>query len=433
MGSDAGKGGLTSFGIIGRAGATAPAEIPDKKEARAARWPDGVVRTPRAMPLSLFLSPLVSAFVGFTASVAVLIAAAQAIGATPAQTVSMIAALGLAKAAASMWLSWRHRMPVICAWSTPGGALIAATSGLTVASAVGAYVVAALLVLATAAIKPLGRLVARIPTPIASAMLAGVLFRFVVVIFDEMRVQPGLVGLLVAVFLLVRLFNPLLAVLAAFLVGVLAAWFAGLADWPASLSLAPQVELVVPRFEAAAAIGLGVPLYLVTMAAQNLPGFAVLKSAGYEPPTSSALAATGLVSLLSAPFGAHMTNMAAITAAICMGPDTHPDPRERWKAGIIYGPIWGAIALGAGPVLALLTAMPRAMILAVAGLGLVTSLMGALGNAMQDAGQRFAAVMTFAVAASGFSLFGVGAAFWSLVIGLAVLGLDKLALQAGRT
>jgi benzoate membrane transport protein len=376
---------------------------------------------------SLFLSPLVAAFVGYAASVAVVIAAAQAVGATQAQTISWVAALGLAKAASAAWLSWRHRMPVICAWSTPGAALIAASAGATMPTAVGAFIAAAMLIVATAAFKPLGALVARIPMPIASAMLAGVLFRFVVVVFDEMRTAPLLVGLLIAVFLIVRLVNPFMAVIAAFFAGIAAATATGLATWPAALPLAPQFVLIAPAFDPAVIIGLGLPLYLVTMAAQNLPGFAVLRAAGYEPPTSSALAVTGFASLLTAPFGAHMTNTAAISAAICTGPDTHPDPAERWKAGVWYGVIWLVVALATAPILAIITAMPKTLIVAVAGLGLVSSLAGALGNAMQSNDERFAAAIAFVVAASGLSLFGVGSAFWSLVAGLAVLWLDRLA------
>ncbi|NOU07785.1 MAG: benzoate transporter, partial [Hyphomicrobiaceae bacterium] len=161
-------------------------------------------------------------------------------------------------------------------------------------------------------------------------------------------------------------------------------------------------------------------------------GFAVLRASGYEPPVQAALGVTGVASLLSAPFGGHMTNMAAISAAICTGPDTHADPAQRWKAGIWYGAVWLLIALMAGPLLAMLKAMPNGLIVAVAGLGLIGSLAGALGTAMQEPADRFAAVITFAVAASSLSLFGIGAAFWSLVAGLAVVGLDHLVARTNR-
>ena len=377
--------------------------------------------------MSIVFSAFVAVFVGFAASVAVVLAAAQALGATPGQTVSWIAGLALAKGAASLWLSWRHRLPIICAWSTPGAALIAATSGLDMGAAVGAFLVAAALMMLTAALRPLGALVERIPMPIAAAMLAGVIFRFVVAVFDEMRVSPDLVLPLLLVFLVARLIHPLLGVIAALGAGLALSFLGGLASWPADGLSLTGLEFVTPRLDIAAMLGIGIPLYLVTMAAQNLPGFAVLRAAGYRPPVASCLFATGLASFLTAPFGAHMVNMAAISASICTGPDTHPDPAQRWKAGIVYGLAWLAIAATAGLLLALIVAMPKAVIVAVAGLGLVGSLTGALAQATSSDSHRFAAVVAFAVAASSLTLFGVGSAFWSLVAGLGVLTLDAIA------
>jgi len=377
--------------------------------------------------MSLLFSALVAVFVGFAASVAVVLAAAQALGATPAQTVSWIAGLALAKGVASLWLSWRHRLPIICAWSTPGAALIAASSGLDMAAAIGAFLLAAALMMLTAAFRPLGALIEKIPMPIAAAMLAGVIFRFVVAVFDEARVSPGLVLPLLAVFLLARLVNPFLGVIAALGVGIAVSFATGLATWPEGGLALTGLEFVTPRFDTAAMLGIGIPLYLVTMAAQNLPGFAVLRAAGYQPPVPACLFVTGLTSFLTAPFGAHMVNMAAISASICTGPDTHPDPAQRWKAGILYGLLWLAIAVTAGLLLALILAMPKALIVAVAGLGLVGSLTGALTQATASDAHRFAAIIAFAVAASSLTLFGVGSAFWSLVAGLGVLTLDAIA------
>ena len=377
--------------------------------------------------MSQLFSALVAVFVGYAASVAVVLAAAQALGATPGQTVSWLAGLAIAKGLASLILSWRHRMPIICAWSTPGAALIAAASGVDMASAVGAFLAAAALMMATAAFRPLGALVERIPMSIAAAMLAGVIFRFVVAVFDEMRLQPALVLPLLLVFLLARLWNPFLGVIAALGAGLALAFATGTATLPAGSVALTHIELIAPHLDLTAILGIGIPLYLVTMAAQNLPGFAVLRASGYHPPTASCLFVTGLMSFLTAPTGAHMVNMAAISASICTGADTHPDPKERWKAGIWYAFFWLAIAATAGLLLALILAMPKALIIAVAGLGLVGSLTGALGQAMGSDKERFAAVVTFAVAASSLALFGVGSAFWSLVAGLAVLTLDHVA------
>ena len=377
--------------------------------------------------MSQLFSALVAAFVGFSAAVAVVLAAAQALGATPAQTISWVAGLAIAQALASLVLSWRHRMPIICAWSTPGAALIAATSGVDMAAAVGAFIAAAVLMMLTAALRPLGALVERIPASIASAMLAGVIFRFVVAVFDEMRLQPVMVLTLLVVFLLARLWNPFLGVIAALAAGLALAFGTGAATLPAGTVALTELTWIQPRLDITVIVGLGLPLYLVTMAAQNLPGFAVLRASGYKPPTASCLFVTGLVSLLSAPTGAHMTNMAAISASICTGADTHPDPAQRWKAGLWYALFWLAIAATVGMLLALIVAMPKALIVAVAGLGLAGSLTGSLGQAMSAERERFAAVVTFAVAASSLALFGVGSAFWSLVAGLAVLTLDKAA------
>ena len=372
--------------------------------------------------MSQLFSAFVAVFVGYAASVAVVLAAAQVLGATPGQTVSWLAGLAIAKGLASLLLSWRHRMPIICAWSTPGAALIAAASGVDMASAVGAFLAAAALMMATAAFRPLGALVERIPMSIAAAMLAGVIFRFVVAVFDEMKLQPALVLTLLMVFLLARLWNPFLGVIAALGAGLALAFATGTATLPAG-----PVALIVPHLDLTAIVGIGIPLYLVTMAAQNLPGFAVLRASGYQPPTASCLFVTGLMSFLTAPTGAHMVNMAAISASICTGADTHPDPKERWKAGIWYALLWLIVAATAGLLLALILAMPKALIVAVAGLGLVGSLTGALGQAMGSDKDRFAAVVTFAVAASSLSLFGIGSAFWSLVAGLMVLTLDHAA------
>jgi benzoate membrane transport protein len=377
--------------------------------------------------MSIVFSALVAVFVGFAASVAVVLAAAQAVGATPAQTVSWVAGLAIAKGMASLWLSWRHRLPIICAWSTPGAALIAATNGIDLAAAIGAFLIAAMLMMLTAAFRPLGALIERIPMPIAAAMLAGVIFRFVVAVFDEMRGSPALVLALLAIFLVGRLINPFLGVIAALAAGIAISFAGGLATWPESGLTLTALEFVMPRFDIAAILGVGIPLYLVTMAAQNLPGFAVLRADGYSPPSSAALFVTGLTSFLAAPFGAHMVNMAAISASICTGPDTHPDPAQRWKAGIVYGLAWLGVAACAGLLLALVVAMPQALIVAVAGLGLVGSLTGALGQAMSSDRERFAAIIAFAVAASSLTLFGVGSAFWSLVAGLGVLTLDRTA------
>ena len=378
------------------------------------------------MRLSVVVSAVVAALVGFGGTLAIVVAAARAVGASPAQTSSWVAALCFAMAATSAFLSVRHRMPVITAWSTPGAALIAATSGIGLPEAVGAFLFAAALVLLTAAFRPVGALIHRLPAGVASGMLGGVLLRFVVAPFESAVALPELVLPLLALFLAVRLVNPSVAVLAVLVAGLALAWGLGLTEAvPAGLALS-RLEVTAPAFDPAVLLGLGLPLYLVTMASQNLPGFAVLRAAGYDPPARPILAVTGLASLLTAPLGAHTSNLAAITAAICTGPDTHPDPARRWLAGPIYGLCYLGLAAFGSSLVELVAAMPPALIATVAGAALAMPFAGALAAAMADPDQRFAAALTFAVTASGIAAFGIGAPFWGLVAGLAVLGLDRL-------
>jgi benzoate membrane transport protein len=381
------------------------------------------------MRLSIITSAVVAALVGFGSTIAIIIAAAQAVGANAAQTSSWVAALCLAMAATSGFLSVRYRMPVVTAWSTPGAALIAASSGISIHAAVGSFLLAGGLIMLAALIKPFGRLIERIPTSIAAAMLAGVLIRFVMAVFESAQGAPALVLPLVAIFLVVRLFNPALAVLAVLLVGIVLAFGGGLArPLSSDLSLS-SLTFIAPAWEPAALIGLGLPLFLVTMASQNLPGLAVLKASGYQPPSRPILAATGLASVVTALFGAHTSNLAAISAAICTGPDTHPDPTKRWMVGPFYALSYLIFAAFSAALIGLIAALPPELIRTVAGLALTGAFAGALGSALSEEAKRFPAVLTLAVTASGLTLFGIGSAFWGLAAGLLALGLDFLALQ----
>lgn len=380
------------------------------------------------MRASLLLAPLVAALVGFGGTVALVVAAAEAVGAGPEATASWVTALALAKAGVSLVGSLRHRIPVVAAWSTPGAALIAASPGTTdLAGAVGAFLLSSVLLVASGAFRPLGRLVEAIPMPVAAAMLAGILVRFAIGLFDAAGSAPALVLPLLALFLLVRLANPSAAVLAVLVAGLaLAAGLGLLGPLPTPPGLAALLW-VSPRFEPSVLLGLGVPLFLVTMAGQNLPGFAVLRAAGYPVPAGSLLALSGLASLLSAPFGAHATNLAAITAAICTGPDVHPDAGERWRAGVAYAFWWLLLALAGGTLALLVKALPPVLVATVAGSALLAPLAAALAAATGEERYRFAAVVTLAVSASGLVLLGIGPAFWGLAAGLAALGLERLA------
>ena len=380
------------------------------------------------MRLSIITSAVVAALVGFGSTIALIIEAARAVGADAAQASSWVAALCLAMAASSGYLSVRYRMPVVTAWSTPGAALIGASSGISVHAAVGAFLLAGGLIVLAAFVKPFGRLIERIPTSIAAAMLAGVLIRFVMAVFESAGAAPGLVLPLVGLFLLVRLFNPALAVLAVLFVGLGAAFGTGRAGaLPSELSLS-SLTFIAP----AVLIGLGLPLFLVTMASQNLPGFAVLRASGYAPPSRPILAVTGLGSVVTAFFGAHTSNLAAISAAICTGPDTHPDPGKRWMVGPFYALSYLIFAAFSAALIGLIAALPPELIRTVAGLALMGAFAGALGSALSEEAKRFPAVLTLAVTASGLTLFGIGSAFWGLAAGLIALGLDHMAIRLRR-
>ena len=376
------------------------------------------------MRLSLISAALVAGLVGFGSTIALVLAAAQALQATPAQTASWVTAICLMKAAGSAFLSARGRIPTVLAWSTPGAALIAVPQGLTITQGVGAFILAGLLIMASGAIKPLGALIARIPDALASAMLAGVLLPFCLRGLATSPELGTIAGAMIAVFALVRIWNPALAVLAALATGLIAGFWGALPALPFAL---PQLTFIAPELSAQALIGLGLPLYLVTMASQNLPGFATQRAAGYEPQVAPALITTGALSALGALAGAHTVNMAAITAAICMGDEVHPDRSQRWKVGLAYAAVWVALAALSPQVITLLQALPDGILTLLVGLALLAPLTGALAGAFASPPQRFAATMTLVVTASGLALFSVGAAFWGLLAGLAVLGLESLA------
>ena len=378
------------------------------------------------MRLSMISAALVAALVGYGSSIAILLAAAQAVGATPAQTASWVAAVCFAKAIGSGLLSAWKRVPVVLAWSTPGAAVIAAATGVNINEAVGAFVFAGVLIALTGLLPPVNRLVSSIPTGVASGMLAGVLLPFCMAVAEFAVSDAALVLPLIATFLLVRLINPLFAVLVALAGGVaIAALFTNFTMPVFQLDAQPFV-FIAPTFSPAVLIGLGLPLYLVTMASQNLPGFAVLRANGYEPPVAAALGVTGIGSAIAGLFGAHTFSMAAITAAICVGDDVHPDKAQRWKVGLIYAAIWVALGVLGPVIIPTILTLPKAIVATVAGLALITPLIGAVASAFEKPDTRFPAAATLIVTASGIAAFGVGAAFWGLMAGLAVYLLDRM-------
>ena len=375
--------------------------------------------------LSIPISAFVAAIVGFGGTLAIVIAAAKAVGATQPQTASWVTTICLAMAIESLWLSWRTKMPVITAWSTPGLALMAASSGFSIGEAVAAFIVTGILLIATGLFRPLTKLISRIPPSVASGMLAGIVVTFALNAVKTVPVDPWLILPLIAAFFIMRLFNPALSVLVVLIGGGLAAFLTGRVGGLPTPELS-TLTLIAPDLTAKAVIGLALPLYLVTMASQNLSGLDVLRAAGYHPEPGPLIGVTGFLSLLSAPFGGSTTNLAAISAAICTGPDVHPDPAERWKTGPFYALAYLVFAIFGASLVAIFAVLPQSLIVLVAGLALMASLANALAIALKDEGERMAATVTFVVTASGLTLFGVGAAFWGLIAGLVVLFLDML-------
>ena len=370
---------------------------------------------------------LVASLVGYGSTIALVLAAARAVTATEAQTASWVLAISLAKGLGSAGLSFFARVPVVLAWSTPGAALFAATVGRNMQQAVGAFVVAGLLTALTGAVTPLDKAVALIPDGIAAGMLAGVLVPFCLAGAGAAQGLGWLALPMLLVFAVVRLRNSALAVLAALATAVGSAdGFAGALGPDLAFAL-PTLSYIAPECQLDVVVGLARPLSLVTMASQNFPGFATMRAAGYTPPVRPARVTTGLISSLTAFFGAHSLSMAAITAAICRGDDVQPDRAARWQVGLVYGGIWVALGLLSPLILPLLQSLPLDVIALIVALALLGPLLGALTAACAKPDTRFAATLTLTVTASGVAAFGVGAAFWGLLAGLGLCVLENVA------
>jgi benzoate membrane transport protein len=376
------------------------------------------------LSLSAVVAGFIAVLVGFTSSVAIVFQAAQALGATPAQTTSWMWALGVGTGLTSIGLSWRYRQPVLTAWSTPGAALLAAGHGIGLAEATGAFVVSAGLIVLAGASGLFERVMGRVPVAVAAALLAGVLTRFGLDAVAAVHGDALLVCAMAVVFIVGRRWWPRFAVPGVLLAGIVVAALGGrIALGGVHWALA-RPEWVTPVFTAAAAISMGLPLFIVTMASQNLPGVAAQRAAGVTAPVSPVIATTGLATLLLAPFGSFGLNLAAITAAICMGPEAHEDPRRRYMAAIAAGVFYLAVGLAGGAVVGLMAAFPRALVVAIAGLALVGTIAGALAAALAVERHRDAAMLTFLVTLSGVTLAGIGAPFWGVVAGSIALAVQ---------
>ncbi|MBF6179872.1 benzoate/H(+) symporter BenE family transporter [Nocardia otitidiscaviarum] len=367
---------------------------------------------------------IVTALVGFTSSFAVVLAGLTAVGASSAQAASGLMAVCITQGLGILLLSRRYRMPITLAWSTPGAALLASTGAVAGGwpAAVGAFVITGALIVVTGYWQRLGALIAAIPVEIAQAMLAGVLLPLCLAPMHALTVSPAVVAPVIVVWLLLQRYAARWAVLAAFAVAAVGAGIE-IAVRGRGLELSamvPRFEPTVPHWSWQAMIGLAVPLYIVTMAAQNIPGTAVMSSFGYRVPWRPAMAVTGLGTMLGAPAGGHAINLAAISAALAAAPSAHPDPKRRWVAAASAGATYLLLALVSAALVALVAAAPEGVLETVAALALIATLAAALTAALAPAEHRSAAALTFLVAASGISLLGIGAAFWALVAGLVV-------------
>ncbi|MBB3315788.1 benzoate membrane transport protein [Rhizobium sp. BK181] len=386
---------------------------------------------------SLFMG-ILTTFVGFASSFAVVLHGLQSVGATDAQAASGLMALSIALGLCAIVLSTVTRLPISIAWSTPGGALLASTGVVEGGfnAAVGAFLICAVLIVIAGLFKPLGRAVAAIPAPLANAMLAGVLIGLCFAPVRAIGFNP-LLGLpIVLAWIVVGAFKRLWAVPAALAAFVLVVAFG--VDIPdgalSSLeqALRPPVEFVVPVFNLPAFVSIALPLFIVTMASQNIPGIAVLKVNGYAPKPGPLFSVTGLFSILAAPFGGHAVNLAAITAAMCAGQDAHPDPARRYWAVLVSGISYVILGLLAGAVTTFVALAPPILIQAVAGLALVGAFSSSAMSAFQAPESREAAAITFLVTASGVSFAGISGAFWGLLAGGLMLALSRFVHAAKK-
>ena len=370
--------------------------------------------------LSALSAGFVAVLVGVTSSVALVFQAAQSFGATPAQISSWMWALGWGIGLCCAVPSLILRQPVMVAWSTPGAAVLAAaglTGGFSMGEAVGAFMVSAALIVLLGFSGWFEKLMDRLPPSIAAALLAGVLARFGLQVFESAQTALPLVLAMLLVYLLSRRLLPRYAVMCTLLAGIAYAASQGLMHWEQVQWSLARPQWTSPVFSWQACISLALPLCVVTMASQNLPGVAVIRSAGYQMPISRLIGGTGVVNLLLAPFGAFGLNLAAITAAICMGPEAHADSSKRYTAAVWCGLFYVLIGIFGVVVAGLLAAFPKELVVAIAGLALLGSIGGGLLVAMQQDSSREPALITFLVTLSGVVIAGVGSAFWGVVAG----------------
>ena len=356
---------------------------------------------------------------GYTSSLVLMFQAGRAAHLSDAQISSWIWALSIAMALSTIGLSLRFRAPIVVAWSTPGAALLVTSlPNVPYADAIGAFVVCAMMLTAVGLTGWFDTLIRKIPAGIAAALLAGILFEIGIEIFKAAQFQTPLVLTMFFSYLILKRWLPRYAILMTLFIGTIAAGVLGLLDFSQFHVALAHPVFTTPHFSFAATISIGIPLFVVAMASQNVPGIAVLRADGYQTPSAPLITITGLTSLVFAPFGSHGVNLAAITAAICTGPQAQEDRDKRYMAAVWCGIFYLIAGLFGATIASLFSALPRALVVSIAALALFGSIMSGLTNAMQDIKQREAALVTFMVTASGLTLLSIGSAFWGLIAGI---------------
>ncbi|MCW8887386.1 MAG: benzoate/H(+) symporter BenE family transporter [Motiliproteus sp.] len=372
--------------------------------------------------LSRLSAGLVAVMVGYTSSAVIIFQAASAAGADSCQINSWLWALGIGMAVTSIGLSVRYRSPILTAWSTPGAALlVTGLSGVTINEAIGAFLFCSLLIALCGFCGIFERLMHHIPNTLAAAMLAGILVPFGLDLFLALKTQSLLVGTMLVTYLLTRKISPRYVILLSLGAGLVIASMNGLVNTSELSWQLASPQWMAPSFNPSVLVGVGIPLFIVTMASQNMPGIAILHAHGYHKvPTSPLIGWTGATGLLLAPFGGFAFNLAAITAAICMGKEADPNPDKRYFASVWAGIFYLITGLFGATVAAAFSALPIELVAAIAGLALLGTISNSIATAVSDETGREAAIITFLITASGISLFGIGSAFWGLMAGLLV-------------
>jgi len=379
--------------------------------------------------LSAIVAGFVAMMTGYTSSLVLMFQAGQAAHLTNAQISSWIWALSIGMALCTIGLSLRFRAPIVIAWSTPGAALLVSSlPHVPYGQAIGAFIVCALLLTIVGLTGWFDTLMKKIPAGIAAALLAGILFEIGIEIFRAAQFQTALVLTMFLTYLVIKRIAPRYAIPMTLIAGTIAAGALGLLDFSHFQVALAHPVFTMPAFSLAASVSIGIPLFVVAMASQNVPGIAVLRADGYTTPSAPLISATGIASLLLAPFGSHGVNLAAITAAICTGPEAHENHGKRYMAAVWCGIFYLIAGVFGATIAALFAAFPRELVVSVAALALFGSIMSGLTNAMQDVRQREAALVTFMVTASGLTLLSIGSAFWGLVAGV----LTQVVLNARR-